>query len=450
MLVVGIDVGGTNIKLGLIEDGKIIRTNSLSTNAFDVIRQVANGIRELVQSEGRSMSELNGVGLGFPGMIIDNVVKDSPNIGLQDCNLKEVLEQELGVSVVVRNDADMAAIAECKIGAGENCNNMVFVCLGTGVGGGIIINGSLYEGNGGAGEVGHISIEPNGRPCTCGRKGCAEQYVSMIALSNLAKEMMVGYPDTKINPSAEGDIYASELVRAYKLGDACAMAVVNKYVGLLSQYLLSLCNLFRPEKVVVGGGITHAPEIIEMVAKACKEASYGYKNSPAVDIVPARLGNEAGILGAAVCFEDEVSLKVKSSTNEDVAQDNEVSSVEVISAPEVDIVDTQPAEGTSQEDDIMEQLFAASAQPESDTTISNEDEEDSVVEEVPVQGEYEHEDAGTTLDLSGIRGQLGNLANMVNEDKYGYQMEDESMDIDTTKYDADLINRLNEKLNKKD
>jgi len=145
-----------------------------------------------------------------------------------------------------------------------------------------------------------------------------------------------------------------------------------------------------------------------------------------------------------------VSLEVKSSANEDVAQDNELSSVEEISAPEVDIVDTQPAEVVAQEDDIMEQLFAASAQPESDNVISNEDAEDSVVEEVPVQGEYEHEDADTTLDLSGIRGQLGNLANMVNEDKYGYQMPEESMDIDTTKYDADLINRLNEKLNKKD
>ena len=316
MLLVGIDVGGTQVKVGLIENGQIIRNMSVATNAFDVIKQLCNSVREILQMEGREFEELRGVAVGFPGMIIGDVVKDSPNIGLRDCNLKEVIEEELKVPVVVRNDANMAAIAEQKLGAGEGCKNMLYLSFGTGLGGGIVINGELYEGNGGAGEVGHIILEQGGKPCGCGRSGCAEQYVSMKALSDLAKEVKKGYPDSCVTENIDGTIYASELVRAYKRNDACAREVIDKYVNWVSQYLLNLCNLFRPEKIIIGGGITYAPEIIEMAAKACREASFGYKNSPNVEIVPAKLGNNAGILGAVVFFENE-SAEIFSNTDKD-------------------------------------------------------------------------------------------------------------------------------------
>ena len=317
MLVVGIDVGGTRIKFGLIEDGQIIRSMEQGTNTFDIIRQLSNGAREIVQSSERSWEEVNGVAIGFPGMVIDSVVLDSPNISLQNCNLKEILEAELGKFVVVKNDAEMATIAEHKIGAGAGCDNMVLVTLGTGVGGGIIANKKLFVGAGGAGELGHILFERNGRPCTCGRKGCAEQYVSMKALDSLAKDIMVGYPNTCVDFNGDGLIYASELARAYKRNDACAIEIVDKFVDDLTQYLLDICNLFRPNRIVIGGGVTHAPELIDMVARNCRRLEYGYRNSPKVDILAAQLGNQAGMLGGYVCIEEELTYKDFEDTAEE-------------------------------------------------------------------------------------------------------------------------------------
>lgn len=321
MLVIGIDVGGTQVKFGLVEDGKIIRTMELGTNTFDIIRQLCNGAREIVQASERSWNEVDGVAVGFPGMVIDSVVLDSPNISLQNCNLKEILENELGKVVVVKNDAEMATIAEHRIGSGAGCENMVLITLGTGVGGGIIIDKKLYVGAGGAGELGHIMFEKNGRACTCGRKGCAEQYVSMKALDSLAKDIMVGYPNTCVDFNGDGLIYASELARAYKRNDACAIEIVDKYVDDLTQFLLDLCNLFRPNRIVIGGGITHAPELIDMVARNCRRLEYGYKNSPKVDILTAQLGNQAGILGGFVCLQDEINGYDKEEIAEESTED---------------------------------------------------------------------------------------------------------------------------------
>ena len=309
MLVVGIDVGGTHIKFGLVENGNIIKNMEQGTNAFDIIRQLCNGAREIVQSSDKSWEEIDGIAIGFPGMVIDSIVMDSPNVSLQNCNLKEILEKELGKYVVVKNDAEMATLAEHKLGAGADCENMVMVTLGTGVGGGIIVDRKLYVGAGGAGELGHILFERNGRACSCGRKGCAEQYVSMIALDKLAKDIMVGYPNTCCDFNGDGMIYASELARAYKRNDACAIEVVDKYVEDLTQYLLDLCNIFRPNRIVIGGGITHAPELIDMVARNCRRLEYGYKNSPKVDVLAAQLGNKAGILGGYVCLEEELNAQ---------------------------------------------------------------------------------------------------------------------------------------------
>lgn len=309
MLVVGIDVGGTHIKFGLVENGNIIKNMEQGTNAFDIIRQLCNGAREIVQSSDKSWDEVDGIAIGFPGMVIDSIVMDSPNVSLQNCNLKEILEKELGKYVVVKNDAEMATLAEHKLGAGADCENMVMVTLGTGVGGGIIADRKLYVGAGGAGELGHILFERNGRACSCGRKGCAEQYVSMIALDKLAKDIMVGYPNTCCDFNGDGMIYASELARAYKRNDACAIEVVDKYVEDLTQYLLDLCNIFRPNRIVIGGGITHAPELIDMVARNCRRLEYGYKNSPKVDVLAAQLGNKAGILGGYVCLEEELNAQ---------------------------------------------------------------------------------------------------------------------------------------------
>jgi len=391
MLLLGIDVGGTFVKFGLIEDGRIIRTMQLATNTFDVIKQLVNGARELVQSEGRSFEEVQGVGVGFPGMVVDSVVMDSPNIGMQNCNLQEILSEEFGKPTVVKNDAEMATIAEHRLGSGKNAQNMVFITLGTGVGGGIIVDGKLYAGNGGAGELGHIILEHNGRECPCGRKGCAEQYISMKALDKLAKDTLLGYPNTCIMPNGEGSIYASELIRAYKRNDACAIEVVSKYVEQTSTYLLDLCNLFRPEKIVIGGGVSHAPELLNMIAKACKDQNYGYNNSPKVDIVPATLGNEAGMLGAIVCFEENMPV-IESRPNENLVEDyfNIVNEepVELSSVNEVDVVDdniTEEATEVVEEVDLLSAIVNASkTSDETDNSLN-----DTMVEEQEEEIEYD-------------------------------------------------------------
>lgn len=300
MYVIGVDVGGTRIKCGLISEGQIISRIEENTNTFDLVRQIENIIKRVVEENRILGEEIIGVGVGFPGITINGVVWESANTGLKDCNLEEVLKRDLGLNVKILNDGNMAVLAEYKYGAGEKLPNIVMLTIGTGVGGGLIINGNLYEGHGG-GELGHITYEKNGRPCGCGRKGCVEQYVSYSALSSSAKELMETMPNT-IDFSENG-INANSLIAAYQRGDECAKIILNEYVNDLSECLLNYCNIFRPNKIIIGGGLSYCEDIIKMVAKACKDKNYGYNGAPAVDIVAAKLKNDAGILGASVLFE---------------------------------------------------------------------------------------------------------------------------------------------------
>lgn len=376
MYLIGIDVGGTHTKFGLIKDGTLLKSLKVSTNTFDVIRQIGNGARELAQNAGISFDDVSGIAVGFPGMVIDNVVKESPNLGLQNCNIVELLEQELdGKNIIAMNDAELAVLAEHKMGAGQGCENMVLITIGTGVGGGVIIDKQLYVGKGGAGELGHITLERDGRECRCGRRGCAEQYISLTALDRMVRELHPSFPDTSIVLPIDSKVDGSDLVKAYKRNDALAMVVVDKYVKLLKDYILNLCNLLRPDKVVIGGGLCYAPEIIEMVAKACKEDSYGFANSPSVAIVSAELGNDAGILGASVVF-DGVDLnpqpeydlnRINSALNdiyirEDISADQ--ADVEVQSG-QYDYVEDEPQENNANNsNNLLDALYSSSQSEE--------------------------------------------------------------------------------------
>lgn len=362
MYLLGIDVGGTNTKFGLIKDGQLLKTLRVTTNTFDVIRQIANSGKELVHSAGLEMKDIEGVSVGFPGMVIDNVVKDSPNISLQNCNIVELLTDEFdGRPVIAMNDAELAVLAEHKMGAGKDCDNVVLITIGTGVGGGMMIDGGLYVGKGGAGEIGHMVLVSDGLPCPCGRKGCAEQYVSLKALDRMIRENMDKFPDSILNVPTGSRIDAVDIVRAYNKEDALCKYVLDKYVGYLKDYILNICNLLRPDRVIIGGGLTYAGEIIDMVAKACKDADYGFINSPSVDIVPAELGNDAGILGAVVCFEG-------SEEKEDIDLEKINSSLrgeqESINTP-------QEAESVSEPSNFLQSLYESSGDDVAEET--NED-----------------------------------------------------------------------------
>lgn len=452
MLLIGIDVGGTHTKFGLIRDGEIVRKLTLATNTFDIVKQIANGARELIQSEGINIEDIDGVAVGFPGMVVNSVVLESPNIGLQNCNIKELLEEDLGSPVIVKNDAEMAVLAEHRFGAGRNCNNMVLITLGTGVGGAIIVNGELYSGMGGAAELGHITMDRNGRPCTCGRVGCAEQYVSMTALDRLAKETMASYPNTCVSKDGDGSVYASEIMRAYNKNDACAMEIAGKYVKELSAYILNLCNMFRPEKIVIGGGIANAPELIKMTAIACKEAAFGYKNSPKVEILVAELGNEAGMLGSVVCFEE-------GSSNVEYAQGQDEPAE--IQEPETgDEVESIVDEQDYQEEDSYEseQVSEYEPQPEQeeerlDTTPTfangNMFADNDYPENTPNMFEDAEMPEEPNYNVSDMRDSINDLSEMVSasvDDVYNDGYEE---DTDNIVYDENLLNKVNDILKKK-
>jgi len=285
-MIIGIDIGGTNLKAGLIDNGRIIDKVTKPTNSFDLIKQIISTVNEL--KENNSVTSIAGIGVGCPGIIVNGKVIESANLQLFDCDLQQILRDEFCIPVVVKNDADMATLAENKYGAGVGAKNMLLLTIGTGVGGGIIINNKLYEGNGGAGEFGHITYVKDGIECNCGRKGCFEKYVSAIALINKAKE--IGISVEKV----------SELIDNYDENKE----LIDNYVEDLSNLLTSLCDVFRPEKIIIGGGITYAPRLISMTADICKSKFYGYKSSQKVEIVKANLGNDAGIMGACACFEE--------------------------------------------------------------------------------------------------------------------------------------------------
>ena len=303
MYLIGIDIGGTNLKIGLIKDEEIIDKIEQPTNSFDLIRQLVSVTFELVEKNNLKMQDITAIGVGCPGIIINGKVLESANLKLFDCDLQNILKESFKVPVIVKNDADMATLAENKLGAGVGSQNMLLLTIGTGVGGGIVINGQLYEGNGGAGELGHITYVKNGIPCNCGRDGCYEKYVSAKALSDRALKIMEEMENT-IPVDETNTVHASVLSQKYDEGDKCAIRIVNEYVEDFANLVMSLCNNFRPEKIVIGGGITYAPNIIYMMAEYCKMYNYGYKGSPAVRIVKASLGNEAGILGTLALFKD--------------------------------------------------------------------------------------------------------------------------------------------------
>ena len=299
MYLIGIDIGGTNLKAGLISDKKLIDKIIVPTNYFDIIKQVISVIDELLGNNNLLRSDVQGISVGYPGMVINGKIASGSKFKLDEFDFQEYLQSEIGTPVVIKNDADLAVLAEKELGE-INSKNIVMITLGTGVGGGIIINNQLYEGSGGAGELGHVIFEKNGKKCNCGRNGCVENYISLRALSNRAKEIMSTMPNNiKVNGN---EVMASSILKAYESGDDCAKIILNEYVENLTEFVLDLCNIFRPDTILIGGGLSYAPKIIENVAFLCKKQQFGLKNSPEVDIKCAKLGNDAGILGACAIF----------------------------------------------------------------------------------------------------------------------------------------------------
>ena len=260
-------------------------------------------------SENKYDERIAGIGIGIPGTFNKEtgVIINCPNLPTwAGFNLKKFMEERCYLFVKMVNDADAAALAEAKYGVGKEYNYVLMITLGTGVGGGIVINKELYNGNLGMGaELGHMVIELDGKQCGCGRKGCFEAYASATALIRDTKEAMEKNPGSLLNEIAHelGCVDARVAFLAEKKGDKAAKEVVDNYVRYLSEGLLNYCNILRPNIIVLSGGVANEGDnLINRVKAYMKAHNYGMKNAPEAEIKQATLGYDAGKIGAAALY----------------------------------------------------------------------------------------------------------------------------------------------------
>ena len=309
--VIGIDLGGTGIKIGIVNrDYEILAKRAFPTGAERpaeaVIRDMAKETVRLLEESGCCAENCVGIGVGCPGTIDreTGVVIYSNNIHWEMVPLAERLQEELKLPVSIGNDADCAALGEVLCGAARGCKNAVFLTLGTGVGGGVVLDGALYTGGHPGGvEPGHIRAGSEGRRCTCGRRDCLEAYASATALISDARKTVKRHPESLLVTLCGGDpqrIDAKMVFDAADAGDGSAMALVEDYIRYLASGIIDLVNIFRPDIVVLGGGVSAQKEkLTEPLNRYLAAECFGAPRTYLPRVVTAENGNDAGILGAA-------------------------------------------------------------------------------------------------------------------------------------------------------
>ena len=305
---IGVDIGGMSIKAGLVdENGHILNQNTRKTivnNDKLFLDSIHEQVSELVNYAKDHEMKVCGIGFGVPGMVNreKGMIDYACNLGLEHVSLKDALA-DLNLPIYLSNDANVACLAEQKFGAAKGRSDVVMLTLGTGVGGGVVIDNKLFEGVEGKGtELGHMVICVGGVECGCGRRGCFEAYASASALLRFTREEMEKSKDSMMWEFSKtlDDINGLTSFECAKKGDEAANRVVDKYIMYLGEGVLNFCNIFRPEVIVLGGGISNQKEyLVNKLTKYCADRNFGFKNSTVVDIVIAELKNDAGIIGAA-------------------------------------------------------------------------------------------------------------------------------------------------------
>lgn len=307
----GIDLGGTFIKGGIVDDlGKIIASDKIPTERekgdLAVAENIARLAKSLLDSLDMSASDVVGIGMGVPGMIDSErgEVVYSNNLGWRHFMIADEVKRLTGLPVKIANDANVAALGETKFGSGKLYRNTVMITLGTGVGGGVIIDGKLFEGNHSAGaELGHSVICAGGEACSCGRRGCLEAYASASALIRDTKRAMEKNPESKMWEGYNLETVSGKTAFDYKDTDDVAKAVVDGYIEMLGVGLVNIANVFRPEAILLGGGVcAEGDNLIKPLEAFMKKEIYAGDKGPEVKILIAELGNSAGLLGAAALF----------------------------------------------------------------------------------------------------------------------------------------------------
>jgi glucokinase len=306
---IGIDLGGTCIKGGIVnEKGEILVCDKTPTEVEKGDKGVAANIaklaNDLLARQGLTTADVEGLGIGSPGMIDSNEgnVVYANNLGWENFRICDELSRLLGgITVKIGNEANVAAVGEVKFGAARNYNNAVMITLGTGVGGGIVLDGKIVEGNRGAGaELGHIVIVKDGEQCSCGRRGCFEAYSSATALIRDTKRAMEAHPDSKMWEIGSIDAVGGRTVFDYAPIDPYAKAVLDSYIEHLACGLINYANIFRPEVILLGGGVcAQGDNLIKPLQAIMNKEIYAGDKGPQVPILIAELENSAGLLGAA-------------------------------------------------------------------------------------------------------------------------------------------------------
>ena len=308
----GIDLGGTNIAVGLTDDnGALLCRHSNPTGVGrereTILSDICRTAVEVCEKYGISTKDVQSIGIGVPGSVNKAECKMvfGTNLGINQVRFEPVFRPVFSCPVYIDNDANCAALGECYGGAGVGCDSMIMVTLGTGIGGGLVFGGRIFSGCGDvAGEIGHMIIQVNGEPCNCGKRGCWESYASATGLIRQIKQVMQEHPESLLHQVAkeQGGVGALNLFLARDRGDAAAQELFDRYVTYLAVGIGNLVAIVQPDRIVVGGGIAGQGErllgpVRELVYRDLMKAE-----GRETEIVAATAGNDAGIIGAAMLY----------------------------------------------------------------------------------------------------------------------------------------------------
>ena len=313
MYYIGIDIGGTNLKAGLVDEGYRIVATHRERLDFHSMEQMGDVLAKmaltLVEKAGIDKSQVASVGMGFPGPVDDRkgVVIKTVNIPIRFMPVAEMFHRHWAeVPVHLGNDADCAALGEYYHYEDKNIESLILVTLGTGIGTGIILNGRIHTGiNGCAGEGGHIVIVHGGEPCTCGRRGCWERYASASALKRLTARAMEEHPGSilcRVVAENNGKVSGQSAFIAAREGDPVGQSVCDEYIGYLAAGVTNVVNIFQPDTLAIGGGVSNESDeqLLLPLQRLVEQESIPCNRDKRTRIVKAQLGNNAGIIGAAL------------------------------------------------------------------------------------------------------------------------------------------------------
>ena len=311
MLYIGIDLGGTGIKAGVVdEQGNILYKDSCPTGVergyAAVIRDMAQIALTVARKTSHEMSEMKAIGIGIPGIMDQRtgIVPFCTNLAWHDVPIIEEMKQYTDLPVYVDNDATVAGLAESVKGVSAGTKDSVFVTLGTGVGGGVIMNGKVFSGaHGVASEIGHMVTVAGGLPCTCGKRGCWERYASATALIRAGRVLCAEKPNCPLMKAVDGDIRtitAKDVIDLAMEGDEDCTKIFENYIYHLVVGLTNLINVYDPEVIVLGGGVSHCGDFLLNAVRSLLPKYVFFKTMPYARVELAKLTNDAGIIGAAM------------------------------------------------------------------------------------------------------------------------------------------------------